>query len=66
MLMEWLGHSSSELIRHYYHLYDAEARRRMDELDFLGGAGRRSAGDYEGKLEQEDVGPSSSGEATCD
>jgi integrase len=66
MLMEWLGHSNSELIRHYYHLYDAEARRRMDQLDFLGGAGRRSAGNNEDKLGKEDVGPTSSGEAMSD
>jgi hypothetical protein len=64
--MEWLGHANSELIRHYYHLYDAEARRRMDELDFLGGAGRRSAGNNGDILDKEDVGPSSSGEATSE
>jgi hypothetical protein len=61
--MEWVGHSNSELIRHYYHLFDQEARRQKDKLDFLGGAGRRSAGDNEGKLNEGDVGPSSSGEA---
>lgn len=63
ILMEWLGHANSELIRHYYHLYDAEARSRMDGLDFLGGAGRRSAGNNEDKLDKEDVGPSDSGDA---
>jgi integrase len=44
MVMDWLGHSSSEMIRHYYHLHDEESRRRMNQLDFLGGAGGRSAG----------------------
>lgn len=43
MVMDWLGHADSEMIRHYYHLYDEEARRRMGELDFLGGASGRSA-----------------------
>jgi len=32
---------------HYYHLHDEEAKRRMDGLDFLGGAGGRSVGDEE-------------------
>lgn len=38
MLMVWLGHADSEMVRHYYHLHDDEARRRMNELNFLGGA----------------------------
>jgi integrase len=45
MVMEWLGHADSEMVRHYYHLHDDEARQRMAGLDFLGGAGGRSAGD---------------------
>lgn len=45
MVMDWLGHADSEMIRHYYHLHDEESRRRMNELDFLGSAGSRSAGD---------------------
>jgi integrase len=44
MVMDWLGHADSEMIRHYYHLHDEESRRRMNQLDFLGGAGGRSAG----------------------
>ena len=44
MVMEWLGHQDSEMVRHYYHLHDEEARRRMAALDFLGGAGGRSTG----------------------
>lgn len=43
MVMEWLGHQDSEMVRIYYHLHDDEARRRMAALDFLGGAGGRSA-----------------------
>jgi integrase len=33
MVMEWLGHVDSEMVRHYYHLHDAEARQRMAGLD---------------------------------
>jgi integrase len=44
MIMEWLGHRNSEMIRHYYHLYDKEARRNMDKLDPLGNAGKRNTG----------------------
>jgi integrase len=45
MVMEWLGHQNSEMVRIYYHLHDDEARRRMAALDFLGGAGGRSVGE---------------------
>ncbi len=45
MVMEWLGHADSEMVRHYYHLHDEEARRRMAGLDCLGGAGGCSADD---------------------
>jgi integrase len=55
MVMEWLGHADSEMVRHYYHLHDEEARRRMDALDFLGGAGGRSAGEV--VRNEEDAGP---------
>ena len=44
-LMDGLGHANSEMIRHYYHLHDDEAKARMNQLDFLGGAGGRSACD---------------------
>lgn len=36
MLMSWLGHRDSELIRHYYHQRDDEARRQMSNIPFLG------------------------------
>ncbi len=45
MVMEWLGHADSEMVRHYYHLHDEEARCRMAAVDFIEGAGGRSAGD---------------------
>ena len=45
MVMDWLGHVDSEMVRIYYHLHDREARQQMAGLDFLGGAGGRTAGD---------------------
>lgn len=36
MVMEWVGHADSAMVRHYYHMVDQEARRRMDALDLLG------------------------------
>lgn len=46
IVMEWLGHSDSEMVRHYYHLSDEESRRKMDQLDLLGdGDGRSDAAD---------------------
>jgi integrase len=44
MIMEWLGHSDSEMVRHYYHMCDTEARRHMEGLDLLGNAGKRVTG----------------------
>ena len=38
VLMEWLGHQSSAMVRHYYHLHDEEAQRQMQKLKFLGGS----------------------------
>lgn len=32
MLMSWLGHQESEMIRHYYHMQPDEARRQMSKL----------------------------------
>ena len=42
--MNWLGHHDSDMIRHYYHLHDEEARRRMDQLDFFVTADGRPVG----------------------
>jgi integrase len=36
MLMAWLGHRDSEMIRHYYHLRQDEARKQMARIPFLG------------------------------
>jgi integrase len=38
MVMEWLGHSDSAMVRWYYHMHDDESRQRMAGIDFLGGA----------------------------
>lgn len=40
MVMEWVGHADSEMVRHYYHLHDAESRQRMNQFNLFG----RSAG----------------------
>jgi integrase len=40
VVMAWLGHRDSAMVRHYYHLHDEEAQRQMKRLKFLGrGAG---------------------------
>lgn len=57
MVMDWLGHADSEMIRHYYRLHDEDAKQRMNGLDFLGGAGGWSAGRAEGNSDKEDVEP---------
>jgi integrase len=59
MVMDWLGHADSEMIKCYYHLHDEESQRRMNNLDFLGGAGGRSVGGSEDKPNEEDVEPPS-------
>ena len=38
VLMEWLGHQDSEMVRLYYHLHDDEAQRQMKRVDFTGEA----------------------------
>jgi len=44
MIMQWLGHSSSEMTRHYYHVADKTARAHMESLAFIGSAGKRITG----------------------
>ena len=43
LLMEWLGHQDSAMVRHYYHLHDTESQEQMQKLDFAGDAGRSGA-----------------------
>jgi integrase len=42
-VMRWLGHSSSKMVRHYFHLHDDESRRQMKRINFLGDASSRVA-----------------------
>lgn len=35
VVMKWLGHRSSRIVRRYYHLHDAEAQRQMQKLSFV-------------------------------
>jgi integrase len=43
VVMRWLGHRDSDMVRHYYHLHDEEAQRQMKRLKFLGEAGGSGA-----------------------
>jgi integrase len=36
VLMTWLGHRDSKMVRRYYHLHQEEARRQMARIDFIG------------------------------
>ena len=38
VVMRWLGHHDSAMVRHYYHLHDDEAQRQMQRLNFVGGS----------------------------
>ena len=33
VVMDWLGHRSSAMVRHYYHLHDEEAQRQMAKVN---------------------------------
>lgn len=48
MLMSWLGHRDSEMIRHYYHLRQNEARVQMGKLPLLGPPGEPGDGSSAG------------------
>ena len=39
MLMKWLGHRHSEMVKHYYHLNDGEGQRHLRQVNFVGAAG---------------------------
>ena len=45
IVMQWLGHADSDMIKHYYHLHDEEAKQQMNRLDFLGIGNGRSVGE---------------------
>ncbi len=36
LVMEWLGHQESKMVRHYYHAHDEEAQRQMKRINFTG------------------------------
>ena len=36
VLMTWLGHRQSKMIRRYYHLHTDESHRQMQKINFLG------------------------------
>ncbi len=36
MLMHWLGHADSAMVRRYYHLHDADARQKLNSVRFVG------------------------------
>jgi integrase len=44
LIMQWLGHSSSDMVRHYYHVADKAARAHMESLNFIGSAGKKITG----------------------
>lgn len=44
MVMTWLGHADSRMVRHYYHLHNDEAKRQMSRLSFVNSPGERNAG----------------------
>jgi integrase len=46
VVMSWLGHSSSKMVHHYFHLHDDESLRQMKRIKFVGDAGSAvAAGD---------------------
>lgn len=44
VVMKWLGHRDSQMVRHYYHLHDAEAQRQMRGLTFIGNSDDKGSG----------------------
>ncbi len=43
VVMRWLGHQDSLMVRHYYHLHDDEAQRQMQRVNFVGGSAAKGA-----------------------
>jgi len=39
MVMDWLGHQDSRMVRYYYHLTDKRSQEEMARLRFVGGDG---------------------------
>ncbi len=36
IIMDWLGHADSAMVRIYYHLHNDESRRHMASINFTG------------------------------
>ena len=43
VVMQWLGHRDSQMVRHYYHLHDDEAQRQMQRVNFVGSSAAKVA-----------------------
>jgi integrase len=62
IVMEWLGHKDSEMVRHYYHLHDDESRQQMAKLDLLENkTGKRPPGPNGAANSQPEESPSRKG-----
>jgi len=61
MVMEWLGHQDSEMVRYYYHLLDADSQRQMQRISFTGPAG----GDVAAGAASDKPEDPESGQPTC-
>ena len=44
VVMAWLGHQDSRMVKHYYHLHDAEAQRQMAKIQFTSPSRQRETG----------------------
>jgi len=53
VLMSWLGHRNSKMVRHYYHLHDQESRRQMSRLKPLKSPESRDSGNVPVCLSEE-------------
>ena len=45
VVIQWLGHRDSQMVRHYYHLHDEEAQRQMQKVNFVGSCPAKVAAD---------------------
>lgn len=54
VLMKWLGHADSKMVRHYYHLDVEESQRWIQQTNFLGETAGRPDGNKENNPEGED------------
>jgi hypothetical protein len=57
VVMEWVGHADSAMVRHYFHLHDEESKRQMHSLNLLGESVGRSDGAVSESLERGGAAP---------